>query len=133
MTKKLTNLYRELALFSAQLVLEKKGQDVHLLEVGQVSIVADYFLLATGNTAVQVHSICDHLLENMKKAGHQALRVEGYREGWWVVLDYGGLVVHIFQPDARIFYDLERLWSEAPLVKLDEAEQKVSEIKNNQI
>jgi ribosome-associated protein len=50
-----------------------------------------------------------------------------------VVLDYGGLVIHIFQPDARIFYDLERLWSEAPLVKLDEAEQKISESKNNQI
>jgi ribosome-associated protein len=133
LTKKMTNLYRELAFFAAQLVLEKKGQDVHLLEVGQVSVVADYFLLGTGNTAVQVHSICDHLLENLKKAGHQALRVEGYREGWWVVLDYGGLVVHIFQPDARIFYDLERLWSEAPLVKLDEAEQKILESKNNQI
>jgi ribosome-associated protein len=133
LTKNMNNVYRELALFAAQLALEKKGQDIHLLEVGQVSIVADYFLLGTGNTAVQVHSICDHLLENMKKAGHQALRVEGYREGWWVVLDYGGLVIHIFQPDARIFYDLERLWSEAPLVKLDEAEQKISESKNNQI
>lgn len=133
MTKNMKNVYRELALFAAQLALEKKGQDIHLLEVGQVSIVADYFLLGTGNTAVQVHSICDHLLESMKKAGHQALRVEGYREGWWVVLDYGGLVIHIFQPDARIFYDLERLWSEAPLVKLDEAEQKISESKNNQI
>jgi len=110
LTKNMNNVYRELAHYAAQLALEKKGLDILLLEVGQVSIVADYFLLGTGNTAVQVHSICGHLLENMKKAGHQALRV-----------------------DARIFYDLERLWSEAPLVKLDEIEQKISESKNNQI
>jgi len=112
------NSYRELALFAAQLVQEKKGHDIYLLEVGRVSIIADYFLLVTGNTAVQVHTIADHLVESLKKEDIYALRVEGRREGWWVVLDYGGLVIHIFQPEARIFYDLERLWSEAPQVDL---------------
>lgn len=126
MVRKLANVYRELALFAAQLALEKKGHDLHLLEVGQVSIIADYFLLVTGNTAVQVHTLSDHLVESLKKAGHYALRVEGYREGWWVVLDYGGLVVHIFQPDARTFYDLERLWSGAPLINLEEYEKNSS-------
>jgi len=120
------NSSRDLALFAAQLALEKKGHDLHLLEVGQVSIIADYFLLATGNTAVQVHAIADHLVESLKKAGFYTLRIEGYREGWWVVLDYGSLVVHIFQPEARIFYDLERLWSEAPLVNLGEQEESSS-------
>jgi ribosome-associated protein len=120
------NSSRDLALFAAQLALEKKGHDLHLLEVGQVSIIADYFLLATGNTAVQVHAIADHLVESLKKAGFYTLRIEGYREGWWVVLDYGSLVVHIFQPEARIFYDLERLWSEAPLVNLGEHEESSS-------
>ncbi|MGM0651844.1 MAG: ribosome silencing factor [Bacillota bacterium] len=112
----------ELALFAAQLASEKKGQDLNLLEVGQVSIVADYFLLGTGNSAVQVHSICDHLIEKLKKEGHIALRIEGYREGWWVILDYGGLVIHIFQPEARAFYDLERLWSDAPRVPIENGE-----------
>jgi ribosome-associated protein len=78
------NDYRDLALNAAQLALEKKGQDIYLLEVGQVSIVADYFLLVTGNSAVQVHAICDHIIESLKKAGCYALRIEGYREGWWV-------------------------------------------------
>lgn len=119
MAQEPANGSRELALFAAQLALEKKGLDLHLLEVGQVSIIADYFLLGTGATAVQVHSICDHLLERLKKEGHFALRIEGYREGWWVVLDYGGVVIHIFQPEARAFYDLERLWSDAPQVALD--------------
>ncbi len=120
MAQEPANGSRELALFAAQLALEKKGHDLYLLEVGQVSIVADYFLLATGTSAVQVHAICDHLSESLKKEGYHALRIEGYREGWWVVLDYGGLVIHVFQPEARIFYDLERLWSEAPQVTLDQ-------------
>ncbi len=125
MARKTATDSRELALFAAQLVLDKKGHDVRLLEVGRVSIVADYFLLATGTTAVQVHAICDHLVENMKKKSYYALRIEGYREGWWIVLDYGGLVVHLFQPEARTFYDLERLWSEAPPVKIEAAEESL--------
>lgn len=110
---------RELALYAAELASEKKGHEPYLLEVGQVSIVADYFLLVTGTTAVQVRSICDHLNEKLKKDGYQALRIEGYSEAWWVVLDYGVLVIHVFQPEARTFYDLERLWSEAPQVMLE--------------
>ncbi len=111
---------RELALYAAELASDKKGHDLYLLEVGQVSIIADYFLLVTGTTAVQVRTICDHLVETLKKEGHQAIRVEGNSEAWWVVLDYGFLVVHIFQPDARTFYDLERLWSEAPRIMLEQ-------------
>ncbi len=121
------NGFRELALFAAHLASEKKGHNLNLLEVGKVSIVADYFLLGTGNSAVQVHSICDHLIENLKKKGHIALRIEGYQEGWWVVLDYGGLVIHIFQPEARDFYNLERLWSDAPRVSIENIENSSSQ------
>lgn len=107
---------RELALRAAELAAEKKAGDPVLLEVGKISIVADFFLISTGATQVQVHAICDHLLENLKKAGAPLLRIEGYREGWWVILDYGALVIHVMQPEARSFYNLERLWSKAPLV-----------------
>lgn len=107
---------RKLALRAAELVTEKKAQDLTLLEVGKVSIVADYFLIATGVTRIQVQTTCDYLLEKIKELGRSPLRVEGYREGWWVVLDYGDLVVHLLQPEARELYKLERLWSRAPLV-----------------
>ncbi len=109
---------RELALYAAELALEKKGLDLYLLEVGQVSIVADYFLLITGTTAIQVKTLCDHLIEKLKQRDVRPMRIEGYSEGWWVVLDYGTLVIHLFQPEARTFYDLERLWSEAPRIML---------------
>jgi len=111
---------RELASKIIKLAAEKKAQDMLLLEVGKVSIIADYFIIGTGTTAVQVHAICDHLTENLKKTGYYASRIEGYREGWWVVLDYGSVVIHIFQPESRQFYDLERLWAEAPQVKLED-------------
>ncbi len=111
---------RKLASLAVRLAAEKKAQEMCLLEVGQSSIIADYFLIGTGTSAVQVHAICDHLSEKLKKEGYYALRIEGYREGWWVVMDYGAVVIHIFQPEARAFYDLERLWSESPLVKLEE-------------
>lgn len=107
---------RKLALWTAGLAAEKKAQDLTLLEVGKVSIVADYFLIATGATGIHVRAICDYLLEKIKEEGRPLLRLEGYREGWWVVLDYGDLVVHLLQPEAREFYNLERLWGRAPLV-----------------
>ncbi len=110
---------RELALWAAELAAEKKAQDLALLEVGKISIVADYFLIATGATRVQVQTICDYLLEKIKEQGRILLRKEGYREGWWVVLDFGDLVVHLLQPEAREFYRLERLWSRAPRVNTE--------------
>ncbi len=117
---------RELANYAVELAAEKKTRDMRLLEVGRISIIADYFLIGTGATAVQVHAICDHLTESLKKKGYYASRIEGYREGWWVILDYGSLVIHIFQPEARDFYDLDRLWSESPLVELGEIQNKHS-------
>jgi ribosome-associated protein len=110
------NGFRALALQAIDLAAEKKALDPVLLEVGKISIVADYFLIATGANRVQVHAICEHIREKLKEAGWTLLRTEGYAEGWWVVLDYGALIVHIFQPEARDFYSLERIWSKAPTV-----------------
>ncbi|HPU01455.1 MAG: ribosome silencing factor [Firmicutes bacterium] len=109
---------RELALWAAELAAEKKAEDLILLEVSKVSIIADYFLIATGRTRAQVHAICDYLMEKFRERRRPLLGLEGYQEGWWVVLDYGDLVIHLFQPEAREFYNLERLWSRAPLVEI---------------
>lgn len=122
MTREPVNGSRELASKIIKLAAEKKTHDLRLLEVGKVSIIADYFIIGTGATAVQVHAICDHIIESLKKADYYVLRIEGYREGWWVVLDYGAVVIHIFQPESREFYDLERLWAEAPQLDLEEEE-----------
>lgn len=112
------NNSREIAKLAANLVREKKGNDLVLLEVTQVTYLADYFLICTGTSAQQVQTISDHLKEEMKKAGNPLLRLEGYREARWVLLDYGSLVVHIFQPEDREFYNLERLWDSASKISI---------------
>ncbi len=103
-----------LAILVQDLAADKKALDVLALEVGKVSTVADYFIIATGANKSQVHAIADHILLNLKEEGHYALHKEGYSEGLWVLLDYGSVVVHIFQPEERDFYNLERIWNHAP-------------------
>ena len=110
---------RKTALLAARLMQEKRARDVVLLRTGQISVIADYFLIGTGITAIQLHAICDHLRRGLKEAGCLLLRLEGYREGWWVLMDYGSVVIHLFQPEARALYHLERLWGKAPLVDIE--------------
>lgn len=105
--KRLINLVEEAA-------IEKKANDIIVLEVGKVSVVADYFLIASGSSRTQVYAIADQIMESTKEAGYQLLHREGYADGTWILLDYGGVVVHLFQPEERSFYNLERLWGHAP-------------------
>lgn len=93
---------------------EKKARDTIILDIGRVSLVADYFLITEGANKLQVRAIADQLMENLKAAGYPLLHKEGYQEGLWVLLDYGSVVIHIFQPEERRFYNLERLWGHAP-------------------
>jgi len=94
---------------SRQLFL-KKAEDVMALHVSHLTIVADYFILASGRSDVHVRSLCDDVEKFMKEKGKERLRKEGYREGRWIVLDYGDILVHIFHKHEREFYGLERLW-----------------------
>jgi len=96
------------------LALEKKAKDIVILDVGKVSLVADYFMITSGTNKVQVQAIADHIMQNLKDEGFMVLHREGYQEGLWVLLDYGSIVIHIFQPEGRNFYNLERLWGHAP-------------------
>jgi ribosome-associated protein len=96
------------------LAAEKKAVDTVVLEIGKVSLIADYFVIAGGNNRFQVQAIADHIAETLKKEGYQLLHREGYAEGLWILLDYGQVVVHLFQPEERRFYNLERLWGHAP-------------------
>ncbi len=94
---------------SKQLVL-KKAEDVRVLHVSHLTIVADYFILASGRSDVHVRSLCDDVEKFMMEKGKQRLRIEGYREGRWIVLDYGDVLIHLFHRQEREFYGLERLW-----------------------
>ncbi len=104
--------YREDVLMAAKQLFMKKAEDVHVLYVSEITIVADYFIIASGRSDVHVRSLCDDIQKFMFEKGKQRLRIEGYREGRWIVLDYGDILIHIFHKKEREFYALERLWED---------------------
>lgn len=105
---------QKLAQLIESLAHDKKAGAVVVLEVGKVSLIADYFVIATGANKAQVHAIADQVMAGAKEADYTLLHREGYAGALWVLLDYGSVVMHIFQPAERDFYNLERLWSHAP-------------------
>ena len=113
--KELTS--RERAIKCAALALDKKALDVKVLEIKRLSSIADYLVLATGRSDKQAQAIADSVKQGMKKHG-KALDVEGLQEGRWVVIDYGDIIVHVFQEEVRRHYNLDELWGNAPLVQI---------------
>ena len=98
---------------------EHKATDIKVLSVGNITSIADYFLIASGNSANQVRSLADYVEEALAKEDIHPLRHEGYQSGDWVTLDYGDVMIHVFRRETRDFYDLERLWVDATDVDID--------------
>ena len=111
---------RETALLCVRYALDKKAYDLLLLDVADLSSLAEYFLICTGRSDTQVQAIAQSIQENLARTGRRPLSLEGYSAGHWVLIDYGDVVVHVFQESVRDFYDLERLWARAPQVSLPE-------------
>lgn len=104
---------------AAELLLDRKAHDVTLLDLRGFSGATDFFLVATGRSDTHVSAAADHMIDELKKEGTRPVGVEGLRGGRWVLADYVDFVVHVFHPAAREFYQLERLWGDAPLHLLD--------------
>jgi ribosome-associated protein len=100
------------------LIEDKKGTRITVLNLQGISIIADYFIIVTGNSTTQTKAITDHLVEKLPGLGIKILRTEGLPEATWVLLDCGDLVIHIMTPEIREFYNLERLWGDAQEVTL---------------
>ena len=96
----------------------KKGMDIKLLRINDVSSIADYFLICTGTSSTHVKTLCDYAEYTLDQLGEPMLGREGHRGNSWELLDYGSIVVHVFTEEAREFYDLERLWADAENVDL---------------
>ncbi len=105
---------RDLALAAAQAGLEKKAEEVLVLDVRALTSYAEQFVLLSGTSERQVEAIAENIELALKKQGERPIGVEGYGHGTWVLLDYGDVVVHVFHRDTRAIYDLEGLWADAP-------------------
>lgn len=110
---------KETALFLAKALDSKKGIDIKVLETGPLTTLADYFVLCSATSSTQIRALADACEKAMKEDhGEEPHHIEGHRQGTWVLLDFSAVVVHIFNEEAREFYDLERLWSDAAPVDL---------------
>ena len=109
-----------LARRAASLCLEYKANDVVMLNLANVSDMTDYFIVASGTSDTHVKSIAQHLIDDLKKEGVRIYHSEGLQQGRWVLLDYVDFVVHIFHPTLRSFYQLERLWSDAEVIHIED-------------
>ncbi len=107
----------ELAHTIVDIMDDRQAADIVMLDIRPISLITDYFVIATGETRRQLSAITDTLLEMVKKSsGSKPLAIEGTPESGWIILDYGGVVVHLFAPEEREYYKLEQLWEEATLV-----------------
>ena len=96
----------------------KKGMDIKLLKINEISSLADYFLICTGTSNTHVKTLCDYAEHTLQELGEPMLGREGHRGNSWELLDFGSIVVHVFTDEARKFYDLERVWADAKQIDL---------------
>lgn len=111
---------KEMIALAVRALDAKKGKDIKVLYTADQTTLADYFVICTGTANTQVKALSDAVEDAMTKAGEEPHHVEGHRGGQWTLLDYSAIVVHVFTEEAREFYALERLWSDATPVDLDE-------------
>jgi ribosome-associated protein len=104
------------AITCARIADKKKAQDVVILDISKLTFIAEYFVICTGINERQLHTIADEIEAKLKKLSIQKIGIEGYNEAKWILMDYGGVIVHLFGKEMRNFYDLELLWGDAPRI-----------------
>jgi ribosome-associated protein len=104
----------ETARIAARTAAENRGRDVRILDLRKLTPICDYFVVATGASRRQLHAMSEEIDRVLNSLGHMRLGLEGYQASRWILLDYGDVVIHLFDEDSRAYYDLEQLWCEAP-------------------
>lgn len=110
------------AKIAVEALSDKQGADIRLLKTEELTVLADYFVICTANSTTHVRTLYDEVDKRLSQAGLPPIRREGYRNSNWLLLDFGSLIVHIFQKETREFYNLERLWSDATEIDIGEIE-----------
>ena len=101
---------KKMALMAMEALEDRKGIDVHAIDISEISTLADYFIIANGTNSSQVQAMADSVQDALGRAGFLTKNVEGYESANWILLDFGDIIVHVFDSENRVFYDLERIW-----------------------
>ena len=115
---------REMASVACRALEDKKGEDIRVIDISEISVLADYFVIASGSNQNQVQAMVDNVDETLGRAGFEAKQIEGTRNSSWVLMDYGDMIVHVFDEENRLFYDLERIWRDGKVLDVNEFLEK---------
>lgn len=113
---------REMTKLAIKALEDKKAEDIRIIDISEVSVLADYFIIASGSNRSQIQAMTDNVDEVLGRAGAARRQIEGYESAGWVLMDYSDIIVHIFDQENRLFYDLERIWRDGK--SIDPAEFK---------
>ena len=99
---------------------EKLGEDIEIIKIDEISVIADYLIIASGRNQNQLNAMIDFVDEKLTMAGYNSKRIEGNKKSSWVLMDYGDVIVHVFSKEDRLFYDLERIWRDGKMIEKEE-------------
>lgn len=111
---------KKMAQLAYKAIDDKKGEDIRIINIQGVSVIADYFIIASGNNTSQIQTIADNIAEELGRAGYDYRQIEGYQSANWILMDYNDIIVHIFNKEDRLFYDLERIWRDGKSISIEE-------------
>lgn len=114
------NQSKEMARIAYEALADKKGEEIKIIDITGISVLADYFIIANGNSDSQVNALVDNVEEMLHKAGYPLKQREGHASSSWVLLDFGDIIVHVFDKENRLFYDLERIWKDGKDISIDD-------------
>ena len=114
------NQSKEMARIAYDALSDKKGEDIKIIDITGVSVLADYFIIANGNSDSQVNALVDNVEGELHKAGYPLKQREGRGNSSWILLDFGDILVHVFDKENRLFYDLERIWKDGRDISIGE-------------
>ncbi len=98
---------------------DKKAEDIRIIDISHISTIADYFIIADGSNKSQIQAMADHVTETLGRQGCQMKQIEGYRNANWILMDFQDVIIHIFDRENRLFYDLERIWRDGVFIGKD--------------
>ena len=110
---------KERANMAIEALEDKKAEDIRVIDISEVSVIADYFIIASGNNRNQVQALIDNVEEQLGRAGVSPKQIEGYDAANWVLMDYRDIIVHVFDKENRLFYDIERIWRDGKNIPVD--------------
>lgn len=114
---------KKMAKLAIQALEDKKAEDIRVIDISEVSVIADYFIIAGGSNKSQIQALCDNVQEKLGREGFPEKQTEGYQTANWILMDFGDVIVHIFDKENRLLYDLERIWRDGKQIEIEEFQE----------